>query len=564
MSRKFSALCVLMAVLLALVFGTASASESAVGLSPTKLNNQYLSGGEELPISDVVSGSIGASRSPGIMIGDSYYDMQNNGSIGRRVVFTYEDPHDLFCGLHFIWMCMPCEGGSRHIRYNARHYDNTWEYPIGPSGGISVSDANGGYSSIDVTHRGAAVIAYHSGPTGDTYSAKVCVDALPPDADLDCGVNPGPPNCEGWFTGSYEPTSKYIWPMVEADVCGDDTVFHKVATESPPAGAPNGEIQTVVYYKDVWNHVVQTVVPPVCGTAVDSVYDISAVVRQDPRSSEVAIIWMHPIHYNDDPNDPCGYTQWQNDVYVWKSSDCGDTWDRSEITNVTDYTQGGTIPITQCTELAYNDLSALYDHHGVLHVVWSTPLRDVSGSPCTPLYASRMWHWDDSPTGTITMVYDASTPRFMNDPGAWNSSTCKMNISECNGWLYCSFTRFGAHTSADGDTSLDASTGGYENGDIFLVSSTDGGQTWADPINLTNTDSDGCTAGDCESEHWSTMAKYSNDSVHIQFIEDKDAGAWPQGEGAMTCNPVRYITYPCFPPPFICGDADGSGDVDID
>jgi len=221
-------------------------------------------------------------------------------------------------------------------------------------------------------------------------------------------------------------------------------------------------------------------------------------------------------------------------------------------TNVTDYTQGGTVGIDEVTELLYTDLSALYDHNGVLHVVWSTPLRDLTDDPCSPLYASRIWHWDDAPGGCITIAYDASRPRFMMDPGVWNNSTCKMNVSECDDKLYCSFTRFGFHTSADGDTSVDASAGGYENGDIGLVASSDGGKTWSQAVNVTNTTTDNCAAGACESEHWSTMAKYSNDSVFIEYTEDKDAGGFPQTEGATTCNPIRFITYECFSPTAYC------------
>ncbi|MCK4656072.1 MAG: hypothetical protein KAT85_03550, partial [candidate division Zixibacteria bacterium] len=168
------------------------------------------------------------------------------------------------------------------------------------------------------------------------------------------------------------------------------------------------------------------------------------------------------------------------------------------------------------------------------------------------LYASRMWHWDDGPTGCISLLYDAERPRYFCPTGSWANSACKINISECDGNLYTSFTRFGAHTSANGDTNADCSFANFANGDVLLTASTDGGKTWGEAVNLTNTNSDGCVAGDCESEHWPSMAKYSTGVVHIRYIEDKDAGGYPLTEGDTTCNPVRYLSHECFTPTTYC------------
>jgi hypothetical protein len=513
--------------------------------------------------------------------------------MGRQIVFTFEGD-DKYCGVHFDWMCLPCTPcippAYRHIRYNAVDCNGNWCWPIGPCGGKVIDYENGGYPNIEVTHYGAAIPTFHHGPDADQYRSYLYLDLNPCLGFWVGASNPGPldsdpvPNCQEIYTGNYEtgsPSSQYIWPKSEYDVCADDSIIHKVATESPPTGAPAGEIQTVVYYRDVWDSPTQSIVAPACGMFVDSMYNITVIVRQDPLTEEVAIVWGKPVYYDGDPNDPCGFTQWQNDIIVWKSFDCGVTWNDVDKENITDYTVGGTVPINTLTHMFYTDLSAVYDHDGILHVVWSTPLRDPTEDGCQPLYSSRVWHWDDF-NDDISLVYDASRPRFFLDPGAWNNSTCKVNVSECYVQsvkrMYVTFTRFGAHADASGDTSVDASAGGYENGEIFITGSTDGGVTWGpDPaapayggcvadgppcqeattasgtaINLTNTCSPGCATGDCFSEHWSSMAKYSRDSVYIEYILDKDAGGFPQTEGELTCNPVMYATYPCFEPAEIC------------
>jgi hypothetical protein len=503
--------------------------------------------------------------------------------------------------IHFIWMrWIEAEGdASRHIAYNAwskTTHQTVWNEIDGGGKQISQDGRRAGYCSMDVTSSGAAVVAFHEREPV-SYLTKGSYDTWVPFGyfdDLITGA-PGPPSCEGWVTGTYELTSYYSWPQVEWDLVAGDTVLHIVSTEwvqAPPEEAA-GEIQTMVYYRKVngeW---------PTCGTALDSVYSISAVVRSDTNTSratdDVAIAWLKPMYYEGDPRDPCGNTWAQNDVVYIESTNGGVDW--GPMINVTDYSQGQTLSTDQIEHQAYADLSAMYDSEGTFHIVWNTPLRDLTGDdPCAPLYASRVWHWDDS-RGCISLIYDASRPRYHCDTGGWNVSTGKVNISQCvntqtvpdSTRLYCSFTRFGAHTSEDGDENIDCShpdsNGFMANGDLFLTGSSDGGLTWGPPadvplyvdtsdangepastgtaLNLTNTYTPECHPDECLSEHWASMAKYSRDSVYILYVEDHDAGGAIQTEGIATENPVYFTLYECFHPSATCGLAATPEEMDI-
>ena len=94
----------------------------------------------------------------------------------------------------------------------------------------------------------------------------------------------------------------------------------------------------------------------------------------------------------------------------------------------------------------------------------------------------------------------------------------------------------------------DFSAGGYLNGEFFVSGSTDNGITWSDYYNLTNTRSPGAAPGACMDEDYMTL--YPRGSIGfvwhdfaLTYIEDKDAGAYPRGEGIETENPVRcYFT----------------------
>jgi hypothetical protein len=549
MSRKYVLAYILSLLLMVFIAGSALAEEGGYARSAKRVTSSLINGSEENLIEAGTGVPLGTSsyRSdpPGDTVGYTWYEYQHNGSMGRQVAYAAGTDYS---GVHFVWMRTTSEVGPRYIAYNA--YDGAnWAWP---DSGKAFTAVNGGYTTMDVTASGSAVAGWHEGTTGDTYHCMASYDGNPPLAYFDyAGAGaPNPPNCEGWVTGDYEPTSTYNWPVVDWDIVGEDSIIHMVSTESPPAAAPLGEISTLVYYRIVNSSY------PSCGTAFDSVYSTSPVVRSDPNSDDVAIVWLHPMYYEGDPNDACGWTQWQNDVYYMESFDGGDHWG-SKI-NVTDYSQGQTLSPEQIPHMAYTDVSALYDSDGYLHIVWSTPLRDIqdSESPCAPLYATRMWHFDQF-NDCISLVYDASSPRFHCDTGSWNMSTGKMNISECDGNFYVSFTRFGAHTSANGDTNSDCSAtpSFMANGDIFLAGAIQGthGRTWGPAVNLTDTWTDECAPGECHSEHWSSMAEYSTGVVHIEYIDDRDAGAGITGdEGVMTNNPVKYMTYECFSPDPVC------------
>ncbi|MGB3478973.1 MAG: T9SS type A sorting domain-containing protein, partial [bacterium] len=58
--------------------------------------------------------------------------------------------------------------------------------------------------------------------------------------------------------------------------------------------------------------------------------------------------------------------------------------------------------------------------------------------------------------------------------------------------------------------------------------------------NLTGTRSPGAGPGACDDEDYMTACpKVVNDSIFVTYVEDKDAGGWPQTEGVLTENPVR-------------------------
>ncbi|MBD3233194.1 MAG: T9SS type A sorting domain-containing protein [candidate division Zixibacteria bacterium] len=438
--------------------------------------------------------------SPGVQVGTTYYDYQSNGSSGTRIT-----RHT--CGTHFLWMNGIGQwSGNRWVYYNFMDPDGNLNWP----GGTQVSEVQGaGYCQLDQSSMGYAVAAFHS-------SANMLVTL---------GIDDGCGN--GNFT-LYDPPESvtgyndFFWPYVAYDNGGR---VHITCTENTGiAGDPQAFGHTFTSDPNTWPDLT------LCNDG-DDIMTVNPIVVASPVDDKVAIVFLQARTLVD-PD------QYNNDVCYHESLD-GQTWNYADITNVTNYQMADTIR-------AYTDVDAVYDNNGDLHILWNTPFYDeINGTISTD--ACFLWHWSEA-TG-IDMVADGWFPSF---PGAWNRTISKMSIGVgTDNTLYALWTQFNDD---------DVSAGGYSNGELYLSSSSDGGETWADAVNLTNTPTPGCLPGDCDSDHWSSMAEMVDDQVHILYINDKDAGGIPQSEGAATENPVLYLTYDVGAVP--CCDVDMTPDDD--
>ncbi len=424
----------------------------------------------------------GLMDSPGIIVGMTYYDYQTNGSTGNRIAKAD-------CGVHMCWMRgITNSTGERKIYYN--YIDPDGNLGFGSEGTAASSNSRDGYTTLAVDSTGAALVAYH-------YATDTLVIV---GVDAGCGF--------GLFTDTY-PDNKipgYLamyWPYISYDRQGNMQL-----TETEPVNAGDAGIVGHTYSTDMGSNWIDAAI------YYDQAYNISGIVTSSPVSDKSAIVFTLPA---DDGTAPGQVNQ---DVGYIESTD-GTTWDYGNIVNITNHRN----PSTGDTLRAYTDVDAIYDYNDNLHIIWNE--HGYWDSTWTPANC-YLWHWSEA-TGK-TLVYDAW---HFSYPGAWNHTASKMSIAaDDNGNLFALWTNF---------DSLDVSSGGYSNGELYLAYSTDDGVTWSDPVNITNTNSEGCLPGDCYSEHWSSLAEKVDDSLYIEFIEDKDAGGIPQNEGIETENPVRYL-----------------------
>jgi hypothetical protein len=298
-------------------------------------------------------------------------------------------------------------------------------------------------------------------------------------------------------------------------------------------------------------------------------------VAVDPTDPNVAVIYVQ----DQTPGNPDELMQ----IVYMQSSTNGADWIAdgapiypSPLTSLPEY---DFVQVTSYADPsgpeAWRECSGEFDLDGRLHIIWVEQAVAGVGYDC------RIEHWDDA-TMTEHAITEALGWANVGTPGVYDlwlaspqmalgdgSTTCLDNLpSQTNrNYLYLTYERYGGPAPAD---AADASQAGFQNLDICITASADGGQTWVPPMNSTLTKSPQCAAGSCLSERDPSIAKTVNDTIHILYVRDRDAGDAPLGQGSWTFNEVMYFRIPGFahdsifcPPATIC-DCAYQSDFDED
>lgn len=442
---------------------------------------------------------IGVYTGPGDSIGHTAYDYQSNGSMGTRIMVDDLDQ------AHIDWMWCNYALNTRYCAWQARFDDGSYY------GETQASASWSGYVQLDITRDAnpedqRTVIAYHYNP-GAGYFGWI---------DIDQG------NCFGaWPNNPTSPeVADHIWPYI--------------------ACASNGNIVMVTGNQDAntWVHHRHLTTDEGSNwtslTDFDSCGTLSQFVRASHNSNKV--VYVHTQFITTEPNP-----QLDNDVYYMLSTDGGVTW--GPHTNITNYQ-----PYPTDSVRAYCNVNAAFDDNDHLHIVWAGRRIDAGGF----YEASKIFHWDEV-TGNIHIVSSPST--YYSQPGGWWIATTtsgspgawrmpadqpQLVVDAATNRLYCFW--------GGNDDYNDSSAGGFFNGEIYVSMSNNGGVTWSNYVNLTNTRTPNGAPGACDDEDYFTVHPWVVDgNFYITYVEDKDAGGYAgggHGEGTLTDDPVRCWVTP--------------------
>lgn len=467
------------------------------------------------------------------LFGTSWYDIQHNGTCGRQLQVDSDGY------VHLVWMNGLNTGASlRHIYYQLMDPMDQLVFTV-PVLGIQIDQSpRAGYTVMELHSDNRAMPLFHqtSSTSANAHSA-LAFDYFPRVGAFQAVELP-------WVYEGHNDL-EVIWPRMDKDI---DDRYHIVSTENPLSGIA-GDPQRIYYCRaafDPTTYSLEFETPE----QIEIVYTmtISADVAASPVSNRVAVGWMHPCATEPDT------TQYDNDVIVCISND-GETWDWTDTINVTQWIPPDynllpdTLLANKDTLRAYTDMCLYFDYNDILHVFFSTQgYYPIDGTLAWG--NGYIWHWDEI-NQVYSMVANGWFDNGFYDPGAWNSYVQRPSAAadEETGDLYCMYQRYlqplwpsttNPFPYQVGDTT-DFSAAGYPNGEIWMTKSNDGGYSWAEGINVTNTHSPDAPAGLCMSELTPSMApQIYNDQCHIFYVFDKDAGAVVQMEGTWTLNDIVY------------------------
>ncbi len=625
MTRKISSLLILSLLLFAFLAMNAYAGKEPAKRVINPLINKSLqyafpdehiapnpAGAATKPDEGQALGSADRQSGPGLTVGNTWYDYQHNGAMGRMIEYLATD--DTL--IHFHWMHADDSDLATFGRTGRYRCYNINAEILGPAADVSdfTNLEFSGYVGIATTIRNAAVAGFHERfvpPGDDHYDQTFARDAGPCNAFF-AFKGEVPRALSG--TGLGGVNAEIIWPKFRyvtypgsaGDGSDDTTIVHTIGAYAPDAG---GDPHDLMYFRGQTVGDGSTagsgdfasasgVLTWTGPTIVDTNYTLSYDIAANENSSQpdkVGICWLANLPCDaGDADNESGYeckqfVQWDNDVYYRVSNDRGLTWQASPCANQ----PGPNVNVTKWRDRedqngwrGYTDMNALITDDGAFHFVWGSRFwpSDANQGGDAGLIKGRIFHWSDNTPGGpctpfIAVAHDMNWDQTVCNGGAWQLNASKPSISDCNGKLYVLFTQFNdIPAGREDDCAWDGSPdfpSGAANGDLYITVSADQGVTWDRARNITNTAAVDCqppVGFNCESEHWSSMARFGTEvDMHpadpnkadaelasvggatdpdgywldAQYINDPWAGGVVQDEGGWTQSTVKWIRIPC-------------------
>ena len=464
------------------------------------------------------------------VVGETRYDYQCNGSTQMIAVSTDNVVHGAFMG--------GSAGTDRRVKAWCWDEGNV----IGP---LNVADERTGYVTVDVTGpdptndvaANSTVVGFHSGTMGlFGIDFDGCTMAFN-NADIDVDA---------------------VWPHVAAD--GDYGV-HAVSY--------NSETNDVYYAYSSDGAVLDG---PML-TLTDNNQALGSIPVTSKSGTRAAVLFHEKTSVEDIPFDMGeGFIgiQIHHDIKGYVADSGAELYalaSDSDADNYTNFGPGSEAPFGELGSRAYCDVDGVFDftENEQLHMAytggpqWTDTLVMRYGPAVEDTLRYVYMHWDlgrgmiwhhnvDSGTwshvwGSNSCLDDAEAVRFQK--GAWRQRNDRpsLAVDPETGYLYCLWTQL-----ADDDRALPADHGctspvnfAMPNADIYVSCSADNGETWGEPVNVTNTQTPDCAPGDCLSEDWSSMAEVVRDGqLHLTYVLDQDPGGVPQCEGTELLDDVYY------------------------
>lgn len=480
------------------------------------------------------------TRYPGISIGETYYDLQSNGSNQRRIV-----SHG--AGLQSAtWTTSLDEFDTtfpnRGTGYNTGNGGNWGDIPAS-----RLETLRTGWPSLSVKEDGSTIIVSH---VSDPNAANA-IWILNNDGSgtwTETGIQSNVPTTTG-----------HLWPR---SVVTEDGKLHVMALTTPVAnmGAEyNGIDGHLLYYRSADN---------------GQTWEVQDAVLPGLDSSNY--LSMGADAYAMDANDGviafAHFDDW-NDITVYKSEDGGDSWERivvndfplekytfddgytiDDIGGVDTLGPGGN-PTADSAALksiytSDNSGSVVVDNNGKIHLFYGEMyVSDATLADGNASYypgTNGLAYWNEDMIGerpiTLTGALDNDGNGVLDIAGIDNIATYFFSLSSMpyavvdeNNHMYLTYS-----AAMEDFTSVDEQH--YRH--VYLMKSEDTGETWTDPIDVISPE-----LFDDEELYAFVEAVFptisvDNQFVHLIFQQDYEPGLHVRGdEDASFLNEIIYLKF---------------------
>jgi hypothetical protein len=241
-----------------------------------------------------------------------------------------------------------------------------------------------------------------------------------------------------------------------------------------------------------------------------------------------------------------------DDWALWKSTDNGSTWTRTVImdfpftkyddtSQITDINGDGIADTLLTTDGSY---AMVIDNNGVVHAFAGAMLildNDPAGLLGLFLSTDGLLYWNET-MGSNPPVVVTSAPDMDGDGIASNFETnlggrygndgiCSMPSVgvDANNYIYLSYCPL-----IEGTSNGNPAPNAFSFRNVYLMASGDGGNTWGDPINVSNSMFDEAV--------FCAVAKHVDNCVSMIWQQDGDPGysVPPNGQHAVSFNDIVY------------------------
>ena len=527
----------------------------------------YVAAEGDFPRASLGSAAV-PSTSPGVIIGNTYFDNQAYNYQGRMIRTGRNFDlglNDSLTLVHFGFQNLSVpnnfigqnDRGPAYAYYEAAA--GVYQFEVS----LTFPPQFAGYINLEVTKQNQAIVCGHYTPD-DVQQVKLTPTAWYDDA-------PG----DGGFSMRRSVDSalwKYANPYVGEN---RNTLFPHIAFQQRPTGEhithmtgltfASGTGGNILYYFRKEGNTAAlnlgqlsscpslSVTGWDCPWVVDTPHVAVGGIEASKQSGKVALFWInHPPDYTLTPGcDTCSVNdtlpgirnRFENDMYYQVSDNYGVSWNSMQNVTHNDAATADWMP--------FADIDGLWDAADEFHLAWVASDWKRYRTDSLLGYGSRIFHWTQD-FGNATSDVNAGTSRTvmqrLKDPitcnaGPFDLNLAKINLAQCNGHLY--ITAVDLWDGHNDPLNPDCSQRGYDgdgaeavNGEIMVGISDDNGVTWDLPHNLTSSwapkcDSSSGINGPCACEHWPSMTP--------RGIVTRSGDDW---SGATKVNPRPAQSYP--------------------